>query len=662
MAIGFDIKSQKIIGSLDPKDGKWAIPYEYEPDEENLISQRGRLYLVVGFEGGRGVDLHLASKILIDSIREHYYGDLEGTPLQALETSLVFGKDRLTEVVNKEGVLDFKFNVACCVVWDSILYVAGAGETACLLLRGGEVLDISHKTSGEVMTSSGILENEDVIILATSKFVEEFSNETLVASLSTLDKKFTDSPNSALLGCCVIRFKKSGMPSKKDLAGIVNLIKFNKKNKQQKNPNVVEEAKNEIKKEPDQGVITSIYEEEKESKNNFSEELVNNKNVKNDELPSNSANLNTNNTDNQKNNLNPGIKDFATNTKKRGRKTKHLLTGLFVFALVGIFGFTAFKFYSGSKNSSGASINAVSLVDKYSNVYEGLIEKNAPVDDYKLLIQKIESDTTLNKDSSNSLIEKINQTVLKLQSEDNLNKKYLVKNFTSENSNSNLNKVSTNADSLLISDKGTGTIFILNAKTGEQTESLALSKDFLFSFYSGTDIVVIEKNKIFTGSSVNSLKEYSTNEPIDSILDAYVYFDNIYYLGLKDINKLSLQESTYTKSLWSSTRNENSLVVNGSIFTCGDKGITKYFKGEKEEYLVDTKEGLSNCFISANEDASTLYVLANNNILYVNEETGAVNKTTNITPTIKDITSFVVSDNNIYLLTKTSLYKIPLSE
>ena len=71
MSFGFDIKSQKILGSVDPHEGKWSIAYEYESDDPNLISTRGRLYLVVDFEGSAGIDLHLASKILIDSIKEH---------------------------------------------------------------------------------------------------------------------------------------------------------------------------------------------------------------------------------------------------------------------------------------------------------------------------------------------------------------------------------------------------------------------------------------------------------------------------------------------------------------------------------------------------------------------------------------------------------------
>src|SRR3989344_2549715 len=96
----YDVKSQKIIGSVDPTEGLWSIPFEYEPDSAEQLSTRGRLFLVVDFEASPAIDLHLASKIIIDEVREKYYGDLDGTPLQVLENALISGKNKLLEITN----------------------------------------------------------------------------------------------------------------------------------------------------------------------------------------------------------------------------------------------------------------------------------------------------------------------------------------------------------------------------------------------------------------------------------------------------------------------------------------------------------------------------------------------------------------------------------
>lgn len=663
MAFGFDIKSQKILGSLDPKGGKWSIAYEYDPEDASLLSLRGRIYIVVDFEGNVGIDLHLASKILIDTIKEHYYGDLEGTPLQALESAIVFGKDRLVEVINKEGVLDLTFNIVSCVVWDSILYIAQSGTTTCLLIRGGEITDISHKTSGEVMTSSGILESEDVVIIASKKFSEEFNNSNLVGILANLEAKFIESVNAPLLAAVMVRFKKSSMPSKKDLAGIVKMIKFNKKVLQDKKIDIYTENKTEPLEskevsETEPAVITSLVDEPVDALANKNEQEL----IKQPKADLVEKQADTVKTPVEKNLIGVPVKPTGN---KRGRKIKHLLTSLFTLVLVSAFIYTAYSFYSKSTDKKVDSINTVTPeVERYLKVYNELQSKGATESDYKGLLKKIEQDGNLDNKEFKDLVLKINKTLTDTAKANEAKNKYLVYNFLNESKQANLNKVSIVENVALVSDFYNKTNYFINLESKEKTDSFVLGTDYLISYYDTNTLYFLEKQKINTGTSIKTLSEYTMVEDVLNASDLFVYFGGIYVIEGNSIVKLTLEGKTYSKSIWAKLNNTaTSIAVDGNVFLVADNSIKKMFKGEDTDFVVDKNVEVNNSSkIYTNIDLKNLYILNSNKLFIVNKDTGVLQKQIDLDAKFNNIASFVYSNNSLYILTKSELYKYPIEQ
>ncbi|PIR43029.1 hypothetical protein COV24_04875 [candidate division WWE3 bacterium CG10_big_fil_rev_8_21_14_0_10_32_10] len=638
----YDTKSQKILGSFDPQDGVWSIPFEYDPEDSNLISTRGLLYIVVDLEASPSVDLHLASKIIIDEIKEKYYGDLDGTPLQALETAVISGKNKLQEIAlsNKESVSSLNFNIVSCVVWGRVLYVAQVGETSCLIIRGGEVVDISNKTSGEVMTSSGLLESEDVVLIGTKAFEQNFNNNTLIQNIGNLENLFKNSPQAASLSAVMIRFKKSMVPTKKDFSNLVS----NLGGSASKNPTLPAKS------------------EQKETTAPVEKEAVDTSKAINS--------LGSFNT--------PPIKQETASEKslytnkieqpdlKRGRKPKKLFKLLgALFLIVALF-FGGFKAFPLVKNKFIKTTD-ISVVDisGYRDRFNTLNKNNAKLEDYKSLQNDLQ--TELSTDVSNedliSLIKDVDSKVQKLTETSKIEEQHVFFDFKTKNEGSNINKLTDLEDKILVSDIGASQAYLIS-KDEKSVEDIAVGDDYLTSTYYDNNYYVLTKNSVFVGSSVDLLKEYSFDEPLSSAKDVEVYFDNIYVLSGSKIYKYALNGDTYIQSVWADLGgdNLNSITIDGDIYVTDTSVINKYYTGEKQDFTLnnmpeDLKEPL---FVTTARGDTTLYVLDKNYLYKINKDSGDFSERISIEDVHIVPQSFLLDGSDVYISNGSRLFKIGL--
>jgi len=206
-----NVKSQKFLGSINPVNGLWSIPFEYTPEDEKVLQDKGILFIVIDFESIEVINLSLISKILIDEIKEHYYGNIEDTPLNALENAVNRGKEKIESILKKHGALtnSVNYDLSASVFWKDILYLAQVGKTTTYLIRKGKIYDIGNDTNGEVMTASGILEEDDSVIISTKQFKEDFKGENLVLNLGNLENLIQKSLLPQSVSTVLIAYNKN---------------------------------------------------------------------------------------------------------------------------------------------------------------------------------------------------------------------------------------------------------------------------------------------------------------------------------------------------------------------------------------------------------------------------------------------------------------------
>jgi|GEM_PF-6793582 len=631
--MSFDIKSQKILGTPAPGEGVWSIPFEYDPEDAEMLSTRGKLYIVASFKADVRVDLQLASKILIDAIKEHYYGDLDGTPLQALENALAYGKDKLQQSAQGENKANVKINVVCCVVWGSILYIAQSGDTASLIIRGGEVSDISHKTGGEVMTTSGILENEDVVLITTNHFEQEFNGNDLISKLSNIDSLVSASQNAPLLSAVVIRFKKSVVGAK-DIASF--MPGFRRKKKQYPKPEPQNKkplgfSENNTKNSETPEVITSLNSETPSSFEQKSQEPL---------------------TENK-----PEKKQFELKSKSlKGRKPKKLIVTSVAVLLIALMSFGVFKLYSGFVNKSDDGNISVVVGETFQSKFDLLNSKDSSIDEYKDLRNEIKTEVENGSVELYDLLSAVDKKISDLEEADK-NTVEAYYDFRAKNDNSNINNVEFFKGDLLISDKGASQAYLLTEGDKVSIKDIAGSDEYLTTTSDTSDIYVIEKNKVFVGATPDALKEYPIDSEVSSADDAAIYFGNIYILSGSKIIKLEKSGGTYKASDWGKVDGGSSISIDGSIYVSGENGITKYYSGDKEDFtLSGADEGFKDnvAYLGSN----TLYVLSGPTLYSFNKNSGVFSKKIDLSEDIKNASSFIYDGDNAYITGGSSVYKV----
>lgn len=626
----YDIRSQKILGSVDPKDGVWSIPFEYEPDDSDLLSTRGSLYIVVDFEASPNIDLHLASKIIIDEIKEKYYGDLDGTPLQAIENAVISGKSKLQEIAesNKTAISNLNFSIVCAVVWGRVIYVAQVGDTACLIVRNGEVVDISNKTSGEVMTCSGLLESEDVVLIGTSTFENKFNNDSLLSSLGNLDSLFQSSSQACSLSAVIIRFKKSMVPSKKDIKNFIST--FNPKSDDSK------DASKDATAPLPKGEDTRV-EAKQEAINTLSSD---------------------------------GFDSFESKGKStRGRKPKKLLLSLlgFIFA-ASVFGLGYYMYSTGLSgiNKTEPEI-AVVDIDSYKKQFESLEDSSATVSDYESLKFNLERELSqdVSNDSILTLLDKVQAKIDDINNSSKAQSKNLFLDLYAKSTNARINKLTVAGENLLVSDIGAKKTYLYSLdSTAEESQEIAVSDNFLLAAYLDDSYYIINSDSLYTGESVSDLQEYALDTPLDSVQDLQVYFGNLYVLSNNVIYKYVLEGDTYVQSEWVSldTSSSTSIAIDGNIYVASAPDILKYYTGEKEDYsLSDIPEDLTSpVFLSTSSISETLYALDKNSLYYIVKDTGTYEKQISIQELKVAPSGFVLTNNALYVSSGSRVFKVEL--
>ena len=236
--MAFYITSAKFTGG--PGSSGWAQIHEFKPEDEEKLTLRGHLVVVICVASGErkeDIDWTIRGREIISRLQEEYFGDTEKTAFNAL-------KDSIEKVTSEFTKLGDKIEITAVSLVGGVIYIAASGGSKIVLFRNGSLVRLLESTK-ETISASGHPEDSDMLMLGTSLFFEALTEGQLAAALEggnpaeTIEKLIPviqKIENGTKLGLTAIKFSKDEPVEKIEIEergsgeDRVTKIKFPKRN------------------------------------------------------------------------------------------------------------------------------------------------------------------------------------------------------------------------------------------------------------------------------------------------------------------------------------------------------------------------------------------------------------------------------------------------
>ncbi|EKD99581.1 MAG: hypothetical protein ACD_22C00230G0005 [uncultured bacterium] len=188
-------KIQKINPILPANTNRFANVLAIDPGDELLLEKRGTIYTVFDISSAEEFDTALVSKVVADVLHDSYYQSDNISPIQSLEKAIVDVRDKVTKLTNESirtREATVTFNILAGVLWGNVMYVVCYGNASSYLMREGVVKPISSNSEGHFSAASGVVKNDDVVILASQAFVQNVPPEKLLNTSVSMDNLSLD--------------------------------------------------------------------------------------------------------------------------------------------------------------------------------------------------------------------------------------------------------------------------------------------------------------------------------------------------------------------------------------------------------------------------------------------------------------------------------------
>lgn len=170
-------KTQKIVSKTENIASVFSNVITVHPDDDTSAKKKGSIYATFDITSASELEQPVVTNIIRDVLHDSYYQSDNISPIQSLEKAIVDVKNKL---VNLNGVKEtgakgnLEFNMIAGVLWGNVLYIVQQGKGNSFITREGTTKPISVITESNFSAASGVVKNEDVIVLATETFAEKF--------------------------------------------------------------------------------------------------------------------------------------------------------------------------------------------------------------------------------------------------------------------------------------------------------------------------------------------------------------------------------------------------------------------------------------------------------------------------------------------------------
>jgi len=171
-------KTQRIVPQIQDVAKEVADTIIITPEDKNQILKKGVLYGIYSINEPNDFNTKVISKIINDVLTDNYYQSENISPVQSLEKALAELKTSLDKMAN----IEVDMNFICIVLWGNVMYAVQFGKGGIFLIRNSEIKPINTLSEGQYSSASGIIKDDDVVILATEKFLQLYTPEKLLQS------------------------------------------------------------------------------------------------------------------------------------------------------------------------------------------------------------------------------------------------------------------------------------------------------------------------------------------------------------------------------------------------------------------------------------------------------------------------------------------------
>jgi len=172
-------KIQKITPNYSQRTGSFSNTIIINAETEELLERKGNVYCVFSISSSQEIDAGVTTKIIQDYIHDTYYQSDSVSPTQTIEKCINEIKDKVIKITNDTST---ELNVVCGVLWGNVFYYVLYGSGCGYLVRDGVDKTINPNSEGRFSSASGIIKDQDVIVLATEKFAEEYTPSKLLST------------------------------------------------------------------------------------------------------------------------------------------------------------------------------------------------------------------------------------------------------------------------------------------------------------------------------------------------------------------------------------------------------------------------------------------------------------------------------------------------
>jgi len=165
-------KIQKITPNHAQKTSAFSNVIIINAENEALLERKGNIYCVFSISSAVEIDTLVTTKIIQDYLHDNYYQAESVSPTQTIEKCISEIKDRVVKITNDPAT---ELNMVCGVLWGNIFYYVLYGTGSGYLVRDGLDKTINPNSEGRFSSASGLVKDQDVIVLATEKFAEEYT-------------------------------------------------------------------------------------------------------------------------------------------------------------------------------------------------------------------------------------------------------------------------------------------------------------------------------------------------------------------------------------------------------------------------------------------------------------------------------------------------------
>jgi hypothetical protein len=172
-------KIQQLKPTENTDNIAFAESFVIEPETRKLSLEKGTVYAVYNISSTAELDLPVISKVVHDVLHDGYFQAEGVSPTQTLEKVLLEIRNKVAQMGSENAI---KFNMVATVLWGSVLYLVQFGTGKAYIVQEGEVRPVTTLSEGNFSASSGVVNDQDVVILATDEFDAEFPPEKLLST------------------------------------------------------------------------------------------------------------------------------------------------------------------------------------------------------------------------------------------------------------------------------------------------------------------------------------------------------------------------------------------------------------------------------------------------------------------------------------------------